>query len=190
MKEEGGVGNDEGSQVMDDDNDHDDDQEKQLKEGEKADPSESESDWEEHAGRRKRGRAKAKPKAKAKGKAKPKAKARVDDKEENSKEGIRDQSKNKKFNEIFKMLPGELQQYCNACSRSEKTAFVHAGIERSGGKLSLNQNALFQLMASREEAQRGKEMMTGLIIEDHAQTTSITTTTHPKKREMGAQLLS
>ena len=108
---------------------------------------------------KRKGRAKAKAKAKAKEKAasKPTAKPKA---------LIRDQSKSKKLNEVWSQLPEEFRTTFNAMSRDDKTLFVNGGIERSDGKLIVNQEAMWALVIQREEQQRGREQMSGYILED------------------------
>ena len=100
-------------------------------------------------------RGKAKAKAKPRGKANAKAKS-----------GLRDQSKNRKFMELFHELPGSIQKHFNGLSRSAATDFVHAGVQRDGRRLSFNPGAMFEMKAKREEMQKGEESMTGLIVEE------------------------
>ena len=104
-----------------------------------------------------KGRAKAAGRGKAKAaKAKPKQKPPT-----------RDQSKTKKFNELWSQLPGDLRNHFMNCSRSDRTEFIHAGIAREGGRLSLDTSALFRLINKREEKQGGKQLMSGYILEEH-----------------------
>ena len=95
-----------------------------------------------------KGPGKAKAKAKAKGK-------------------FRDQSKSKKFNEIWDSLPGNVKVHFNSLKRHEATTFIHDTISREKGRLIHNEAAMFSLVNSREQKQKGKEMMNGYIIEDH-----------------------
>ena len=132
-----------------------DDEEKISPEG-KNDEEEGEGEGEslqDHGSGPRRGKAKAK--AKPRGKAKAKAKS-----------GLRDQSKNRKFMELFHELPGSIQKHFNGLSRSAATDFVHAGVQRDGRRLSLNPGAMFEMKAKREEMQKGEESMTGLIVEE------------------------
>ena len=111
----------------------------------------------------------AKPKAKAKtGKAKAKARSKPKAKSKKGGKGlIRDQSKSKKFMELWDQLPGELQQQFEELRRDDQTKWINQGIERNErGRLSLNTGVLFQLKAQREEVQKGKDKMDGYILED------------------------
>ena len=107
------------------------------------------------------GESKHKAKAKAKAKA-GKAKAQAAEKSSNR----RDQSKNRKFWEIFNELPGDLQAHAKGLSRSDQTTFIHSGVERSGHKLMVNTAAMIKLKVEREEQQKGSEKMVGYILED------------------------
>ena len=93
-------------------------------------------------------------KGKGKAKAKPKSK-------------YRDQSKSKKFNEIWESLPGYVQTHFNKLKRHEATTFIHDTICREKGRLIHNQAAMFSLVNAREHKQKGKEMMNGYVLEDH-----------------------
>ena len=77
------------------------------------------------------------------------------------KNGRRDQSKSKKFWEVWSSLPETLQTHFDSLSRAQQTAFIHAGIQRSGGHLNLNQGAMFKLVTQREEQQAGMHQMKG-----------------------------
>ena len=82
------------------------------------------------------------------------------------KNGRRDQSKSKKFWEVWSSLPETLQTHFDSLSRAQQTAFIHAGIQRSGGHLNLNQGAMFKLVTQREEQQAGMNQMKGYALEE------------------------
>ena len=146
----------EGSMMEIDEAGKDEEEDEGLKDNVLGDGGEDNEDDLEEKMPKQRSRAKAKSKTKTKGKAKAKAKGL-----------IRDQSKSKKFNEVWNQLPSELQEHFEELSRAEQTAFIHKGIERNErGRLSLNTGVLFQLKAQREEVQKGKEKMDGYILED------------------------
>ena len=92
--------------------------------------------------------------------------------------GRRDQSKSKKFWELKSSLPESLQSHFDGLSRAQQTAFIHAGIQRSGGHLSLDEGAMFRLVTKKEEQQSGMNQMKGYALEEpwdqhpyHPQTT-------------------
>ena len=111
----------------------------------------------------------ARPKAKAKA-GKPKAQAKSKPKAKSKKGGkglIRDQSKSKRFMELWDQLPGELQQQFEELRRDDQTKWINQEIERNErGRLFLNTGVLFQLKAKREEVQKGKDKMDGYMLED------------------------
>ena len=155
-------GGDEAKQDLDDENEQ---EPSHVADGDDEDDEEDEEEPVMRKGGKGRGKGKGRSTArgKAKAKAKPKAKAKGS--------ARRDQCKSRKFNEIFDTLSGELQSHYNSIrSRDERTKFINTAVLRKGGKLSLDESALFDLVSTREEAQRGKELMTGLIIEDHEKT--------------------
>ena len=86
---------------------------------------------------------------------------------EKKKGGDRDQSKSKKFSEIFLSLPGEIRDHVATMSRSDKTAFIHCGIERANGRLVTNTSAMFQFLKKKEESQGSAELMAGYVLEEH-----------------------
>ena len=121
----------------------------------------------------KKRRPKAKEKAKAKAKAKGRSKTQASQSNDSG-EGLRDQSKSKKWAELWDSIPGKLQQHWLGLSRSDQTDFVHAGIERSHrGRLSLNTEVLFKMAAERKEVQKGKELMDGCNYEDIGQNAQV-----------------
>ena len=86
-----------------------------------------------------------------------------------AKAGVRDQSKNKKFVEIFADLADDIQKHYNGLSRSDKTEFVHAAVQREEGRLKIDSSAMYRLLAIREEQQKGKQGMKGYGFEDHGE---------------------
>ena len=79
---------------------------------------------------------------------------------------VRDQSKSKKFNEIWHSLPGAVQTHFNQLKRHQQTEFIHDTITRSRGRLNCDQQAMFSLVNAREHKSKGKEMMNGYVLED------------------------
>ena len=79
---------------------------------------------------------------------------------------LRDQSKSKKFNEVWSQLPESLRGHFNSLSRSDQTSFIHSGVERSKGHLTVNRSAMFGLVTKREESQSGMQQMKGYGLEE------------------------
>ena len=72
----------------------------------------------------------------------------------------------------------------------KKTHIINNGIERKRGKLLLNKEVLFSIVARREEQQKGKERMSGYVYEDMGkewQTTNIRQPIPPHKRFLFAK---
>ena len=107
-----------------------------------------------------------------KGKAKPKAKAKSNPEGNGGKGGRRDQSKNKKFWDIYNDLPTSLQKHVDGLSRADQTTFIHSGIQREGHRLRVDEAAMFALKAKREDKQRGEEFMTGYSLEEMGSSTT------------------
>ena len=103
-----------------------------------------------------------KPKAKAKAKGKKGGKAQIA--KEN--DDIRDQSKSKKFKQIWGDLPSDLQQHFNMLGREDQSKFINAGISRENGRLCTDTSAMYRLLVAREEAQKGLQKMRGFGLED------------------------
>ena len=155
--------------------DYDDRTDKEGKSDEKEDDSDEEGEDtsdEPKDSKVRTGGGRGKPKAKGKAKAKNRAKA----KKKSDGESYRDQSKSKKFSELFDDLPGEIQECWRKGDRALKTEMVNKGVERSGGKLSIKNEVLWGLVASREELQKGKEKMKGYCWEEPTRDTPTTTT--------------
>ena len=79
---------------------------------------------------------------------------------------LRDQSKSKKFNELWDTLGEEIQSHWLSLTREEQTKYVEATIMRKNGKLIPQRSLMFDLLIERQEQQRGLEKMTGFGLED------------------------
>ena len=110
---------------------------------------------------------------------KEEAQVRAEEAKPKQKPCRRDQSKNKKFMEIFNELPTSLQEHFQKLNRADATAFVNAGICREGRHLHVDHEAMFKLQLAREEKQKGKEKMLGYIYEDHSEDLSRQPPPHP-----------
>ena len=90
------------------------------------------------------------------------------------KKGLRDQSKSKKFSDIFESLPPEIQDCWEKSSRAGQTKMINEGVVREGGKLLVKEDIMWKMVAEREETQKGKEKMKGYMEEDRHQETNTT----------------
>ena len=79
---------------------------------------------------------------------------------------LRDQSKSKKFTEIWRNLSADLRHHFNGLSRSDQTQFIHCGIQRQKGRLVTDEKAMLAIMKKREHTRSGKDLMSGFILEE------------------------
>ena len=114
-------------------------------------------------------------KGKKKGKSKAKAKSK----------SIRDQSKSKKLGEVWDSLPSEITDSWEVMSRADQTKLVNQGVVREGGKLRVDEAAMWAIVAEREETQKGKEKMKGYMEEDQGHLS--TPLCHPNNMRNGAR---
>ena len=108
----------------------------------------------------------AKAKAKARGRGKKKG-------DKSDDEGLRDQSKSKKFTSLWDQLPQSVRGHFNRLSRSDQTEFIHSSVTRERGRLKVSQDTMMRLMTQREESQAGREKMKGYALEDSIRSTQI-----------------
>ena len=115
-------------------------------------------------GRRKRGGKKA---AKSKEKKVKERRKNIDEENEAAQTPVRDRCRSKKFQDIWKSLPGEVKSHYVGLSRSEQTSFIHDSILRTeSGKLIPQTKTMYDLIVEKEENQKGLERMAGFVIED------------------------